>query len=87
MLTRPTKKEKIIWNDKVKEAFKKSKEFFTSSLVLEHVDITKPLFLEGNALDITLRNAPFCYREGRNFQPITFHFHIFSCINQLLDLQ
>ena len=43
-LTRLTRKEKFVWDEKVEEAFKNLKDLFTFAPVLVHPDPSKPFF-------------------------------------------
>jgi hypothetical protein len=53
-LTRLTRKNKFVWNEKAEEVIEAFKKAFTSAPILVHANSSKPFFLETDAPDFAL---------------------------------
>jgi hypothetical protein len=62
-LTRLTRKDKFVWDEKVEKTFETLKKAFTSVPILVHADSSKQLFLETDASDFSLGSILFQYGE------------------------
>ena len=60
------------WGHEQKEAFRKAKELLTSSSVLIHYDLTKPLVLACDASPYGLGAILLSHQLGADEQPIAF---------------
>ena len=74
-LTLFTGKDKFVWNEKAKEAFKTLKKAFTSALILIHVDSSKPFFFKVDASNFVLDSILSQYGEDGQLHPITYRSH------------
>jgi hypothetical protein len=71
-LTRLTRKDKFVWNEKAKEAFETLKKAFTLATILVHVDSSKLFFLETDASNFALDSVLSQYGENGRLHPIAY---------------
>jgi hypothetical protein len=71
-LTRLTRKDKFVWNEKAKEAFETLKKAFTLAPILVHVDSSKLFFLETDASNFALDSVLSQYGENGRLHPIAY---------------
>jgi hypothetical protein len=79
-LTRLTRKDKFVWNEKAKEASKVLKKAFTSVPIFVHANSSKPFILEANVLDFALGSVLSQYDEDGQLHPIAYCSRKFSTI-------
>ena len=77
-MTRLTYKGKLKWSTRANQAFQDLKIDFTTSLILVHLDFSKPLFLESDAFNYAFRAVLFKKEEDKRLHPITFHSRKFT---------
>jgi hypothetical protein len=78
LLTRLTRKEKFVQDEKTEEAFDTLKKAFTSAPILIHADSSKPFFIKADASDFALDSVLSQYSEDGQPHPIAYHSHKFS---------
>jgi hypothetical protein len=86
-LTHLIGKDKFVWNEKAEKAFEVLKKAFTSTLILVHLDSSKPFFLEAYTLDFALDSVLSQYGKDGRFHPIAYCSRKFSTVEINYEIQ